>query len=204
MLTPIKSEMEQTPDLAFQARHFRTVLAGFKRNLDLLYEGQEIKPHIDSVAVAKAFANWRQAFDANRHLAAVNRSDFVLFSAGSMVKELLLAKPLSASEGLVAPGNVGLERWPEGYAYVSFCLSVAAAVLHNAGEGNLVNDKLANDAAFWDSFRENASEDPSSALGFFDLICGREPNWEAPDVPWARPAMKKGAPALARKEQNVL
>ena len=196
--------MEETPDLAYQARHFRTVLAGFKRNLDLLYEGRESKPHIDSVAVAKAFANWRQAFDANRHLAAVNRSDFVLFSAGSMVKELLLAKPLSASEGLAAPGNVGLERWPEGYAYVSFCLSVAAAVLHNAGEGDLVNDKFANDAAFWDSFRENASEDPSSALGFFDLICGLEPNWEAPDVPWARPAMRKGSQALPHREQDRL
>lgn len=196
--------MEQTPDLAYQARHFRTVLAGFKRNLDLLYEGRDAKPQIDSMAVAKAFANWRQAFDANRPLAAVNRSDFVVFSAGSMVKELLLAKPFMAPESLVAPGNVGLERWPEGYAYVSFCLSVAAAVLHNDGEGELVNDELANDAAFWDSFRENASEDPSSALGFFDLICGREPNWEAPDVPWLRPAMSKASPSLTRDEQNLI
>jgi hypothetical protein len=203
MLTPIKSEMEQTPDLANRARHFRTVLAGFKRNLDLLYEGIEPKPQVDSVAVAKAFANWRQSFDAGRHLASINRNDFVIYSAGSMVKELLLAKPLNISEGKEVPGNVGLSRWPEGYAYVSFCLSVAAAMLHKAGEGNLANDKLANDPAFWDSFRENATDDPSLALGFFDMICGREPNWEAPDVPWLRPAMSN--PAIpAPKPQAVL
>jgi hypothetical protein len=204
MLTPIRSEMEQTPDLVNKARHFRTVLAGFKRNLDLLYAGQPTKPQVDSVAVAKAFANWRQGFDAARHLANVNRSDFVVYSAGSMVKELLLAKPLSVAEGLSFPDNVGQERWPEGYAYVSFCLSVAAAVLQNSGEGGLVNEKLSNDAAFWDSFRENASEDASSALGFFDLICGHEPNWEAPDVPWLRPAMRHAAPAVAHKAPNLI
>jgi hypothetical protein len=201
---PIKSEMEQTPDLLHKARHFRTVLAGFKRNLDLLYEGRLDKPQIDSVAVAKAFANWRKDFDEARPLANLNRSDFVVFSAGSMVKELLLAKPLNAADSLSAAGNPGMERWPEGYAYVSFCLSVAAAVLHNAGEGELVNEKLASDAAFWDSFRENASEDPSSALGFFDMICGREPNWEAPDVPWLRPAMRKGQVTLAHKAQTLI
>ena len=204
MLTPIKSEMEQTPDLLHKARNFRTVLAGFKRNLDLLYAGRDGKPQIDSVAVAKAFANWRQGFDAARHLAVVNRSDFVVYSAGSMVKELLLAKPLAPSENLAPAGNPGLERWPEGYAYVSFCLSVAAAMLHNAGEGNIINEKLADDAAFWDSFRENATEDPGTALGFFDLICGREPNWEASDVPWLRPAMRKAGPLPAPKSQPVL
>lgn len=204
MLTPIRSEMEKTPDLAFRARHFRTVLAGFKRNLDLLYEGIEPKPQVDSVAVAKAFANWRQGFDAARHLASKNRSDFVVYSAGAMVKELLLAKPIITSESLAAPGNVGLSRWPEGYAYVSFCLSVAAAMLHNAGEGDLIDERVANDPAFWDSFRENASEDPGAAQGFFDMICGREPNWEAPDVPWLRPAMRGSTTLAAPKPQPVI
>lgn len=193
MLTPIRSEMEQTPDLAHQARHFRTVLAGFRRNLDLLYEGVEAKPQIDSVAVAKAFAHWRQDFDATRHLAEKNRSDFVIYSAGSMVKELMRARPL---QGAQAPGDqnhIGLSRWPEGYAYVSFCLSVASAVLHSMGEEGLINEKLADQASFWDSFRENALEDASTAIGFFDLICGLEPNWNAPDVPWARPAMGTAA-----------
>ena len=204
MLTPIRTEMEKTKDLAHQARNFRIILAGFKRNLDLLYEGQTGKPQVDSVAVAKAFANWRQSFDANRHLAEINRSDFVVFSAGSMVKELLLAKPLIAPDVLTDSKNVGLVNWPEGYAYVSFCLSVAAAVLHNVGEGGSINEKLADDPAFWKSFRENVSEDASLAVGFFDMICGQEPNWEAPDVPWLRPAMRKGQATLAHKAQNLI
>jgi hypothetical protein len=23
-------------------------------------------------------------------------------------------------------------------------------------------------------------------VAFFDLVCGQDPNWEAPDVPWLR------------------
>ena len=82
MLTPIKNEMDLSQDIVHEARQFRTLLAGFNRNIELLYENQGLKPQIDSVAMAKAFAKWRQAFDATRHLAAQNRGDFVVFSAG--------------------------------------------------------------------------------------------------------------------------
>ena len=47
---------------------------------------------------------------------------------------------------------------------------------------------VADDPGFWNSFRENTHEDPETAVGFFDLVCGREPNWAAPGVLWLRKA----------------
>ena len=47
-----------------------------------------------------------------------------------------------------------------------------------------------DDPAFWDTFKENTMESPASAIAFFDLVCGQEPNWDAPDVPWMRNALR--------------
>jgi hypothetical protein len=48
-----------------------------------------------------------------------------------------------------------------------------------------------DDPAFWDTFKENTLESPATAIAFFDLVCGQEPNWDAPDVPWMRKALKQ-------------
>ena len=196
---PIKGEMEHRADLVHQARHFRTVLDGFSRNVALLYSNQPVQPVIDSVALATAFSKWREVFDATRPYAEVNRPDFVVFSAGLLMKEMLLAKSLVISpETQLAVSETGLAQWPEGYAYASFCLSMAEAVLESMGQEGVVNDAVASKPDFWNSFRENAAENAASVLGFFDILCGIEPNWEGPDVFWFRPGFKA---AQASKQQ---
>ena len=193
MLKPVQQEIETTADLAHEARRFRTVLKSFERNLELLFQDSGLQPHVDHAALATAFANWRQRFDATKHLAEINRHDFVIYAAGLMLKELLAAKPLSAAPDPANPSALGehvLARWPEGYAYTSFCLSVASAILKEMGETKPIDDVLADDPAFWDSFRENTAESPAAAVAFFDLVCGNEPNWDAPDVPWLRHALR--------------
>ena len=144
--------------------------------------------------MATAFAKWRKRFDATKHHADTNRHDFVIYAAGLMLKELVDAKPLQAVPDLDAPDKLGnhvLARWPEGYAYTSFCLSVASAILKEMGEDELSGKGLAEDPAFWDSFKENSTESPATAVAFFDLVCGRDPNWDAPDVPWMRNAQRQ-------------
>jgi hypothetical protein len=193
MRTPIQTEMQAKTDLTHEARRFRTILQSFERNLDLLFRGSGLSPHVDHAALATAFAKWRQRFDATKHLAEINRRDFVVYAAGLMLKELVEAKPLQAMPSDDTP--VGLQdhvlaRWPEGYAYTSFCLSVAGAILQEMGEAELSGEGMADDPAFWDSFKENASESPALAVAFFDLVCGKDPNWDAPDVPWMRNALR--------------
>jgi hypothetical protein len=110
-----------------------------------------------------------------------------------MLKELLSSRPITA----ILPAELGLpalpetidhrlKRWPEGYAYTSFCLSVAAAVLGEMGDAEPSESGVADDPRFWDSFRENAAENPANAIAFFDMVVGIPPNWDAPDVPWMR------------------
>lgn len=193
MLTPLKSEVQKVDDLVHEARRFRTILWTFEKNIDLLFKGTGLAAEVDHEALAMAFSRWRQAFDQSKHLADINRQDFVIFAAGMMLKELLAARPITA----VVPSDLGLpaipetldhrlKRWPEGYAYTSFCLSVAAAVLHESGDMEPTESGVADDPRFWDSFRENVAENPANAIAFFDMVVGLQPNWSAPDVPWMR------------------
>lgn len=193
MLTPLKSEVLKVDDLAHEARRFRTILWSFEKNLDLLFKGQGLAAEVDHAALADAFSRWRQAFDQTKHLADIDRHDFVIYAAGLMLKELVEANPITAITGDTAalpalPENIDhrLKRWPEGYAYTSFCLSVAGAVLKEMGDIEPEAASATDDPRFWDSFRENVAENPANAIAFFDMVCGQQPNWEAPDVPWMR------------------
>jgi hypothetical protein len=206
MRTPLKTEMTGQTDLVHGARRFRTILQSFERNLDLLFKDSGLSPHVDHAALAQAFAKWRERFDATKHLADANRHDFVIYAAGLMLKELVDAKPLQAlptPNAPAVPADHVLARWPEGYAYTSFCLSVASAILSEMGEKDLPGEGLADDPAFWDSFKENTIESPASAVAFFDLVCGQDPNWDAPDVPWLRNAVR-GSKLLNSEQQSKL
>ncbi len=191
MLTPLKNEMQASGDLSHEFRRFRSILRSFERNLDLLFKGTAVVTEVDHAALATAFANWRKRFDESKYLAETNRHDFVIFAAGLMLKELVAAKPLKAiaravPDAVPALADHTLGRWPEGYAYTSFCLSVAAAILREMGEEEPDATQASDDPAFWDSFRENVTDSPANAVAFFDLVCGTNPNWDAPDVPWLR------------------
>lgn len=193
MRTPLKTEFSTKTDLTHELRRFRTILQSFERNLELLFKDSGLSPHVDHAALATAFAKWRQRFDATKHLAEANRHDFVIYAAGLMLKELVDAKPLQAlptPNAPAVPADHVLARWPEGYAYTSFCLSVASAILNEMGEDEISSESLADDPAFWDSFKENTLESPATAVAFFDLVCGKDPNWDAPDVPWLRNAVR--------------
>ena len=193
MLTPLKSEVLKVDDLSHEARRFRTIVWSFQRNLDLLFKDTGLTAKVDHAALAEAFARWRQKFDQSKHLADVNRYDYVIYAAGLMLRELIVAAPLKASKAEELPSLPGgidhpLARWPEGYAYTSFCLSVAAAILKELGDDEPLPAEVADDPGFWNSFRENTLENPETAVGFFDLVCGEEPNWAAPGVLWLRKA----------------
>ncbi len=210
MLTPLKSEVLKVDDLNHEARRFRTILWSFEKNIELLFKGTGLAAEVDHAALAEAFTRWRQAFDQTKHLADINRQDFTLFAAGMMLKELLAARPITA----IVPDQLGLpvlpatidhrlKRWPEGYAYTSFCLSVASAVLREMGDAEPPESGVADDPKFWDSFRENAAENPANAIAFFDMVVGLSPNWAAPDVPWMRQTFLDRRKALqVEKAQN--
>lgn len=194
MLTPLKPEVQELKNPSHEARRFRTILQTFERNAELLFSGTAYEASVDHAALAEAFSNWRQTFDQSRHLADVDRADFVIYAAGLMVKELIAAAPLKVTPRAEAPAKTlrddvsrRIERWPEGYAYASFCVSLAAAILSQGG-AEIEPEAVTDSPQFWETFRENALESPANAIAFFDLICGRKPNWDFPDVPYLRTA----------------
>lgn len=205
MLTPLKTEVLEVNDLNHEARRFRTILWSFERNIDLLFKDTGLITAVNHEALAEAFSRWRKAFDSSKHLAEIDRRDFVIYASGLMLKELIVAAPLSAdgTSGEVA-ANVDqrLQCWPEGYAYTSFCLSVAAAVLKEMGAEEPVSSAKTDDLKFWDSFRENSLESPAIAIAFFDLVCGQEPNWDAPDVPWMRRVFDRQKKLKSKENQS--
>jgi hypothetical protein len=193
MLTPLKTEIQTVGDLVHEARRFRTILWTFERNIELLFRDTGLVASVNHEALAEAFSRWRNAFDSSKFLAEGDRRDYVIYAAGLMLKELIAAAPLKAVEGK-DPGlsNLPLDidhrlrRWPEGYAYTSFCLSVAGAIIKEMGAAEPVAAAKVDDPRFWDSFRENTLDSPAMAVAFFDLVCGQEPNWDAPDAPLLR------------------
>jgi hypothetical protein len=195
MKTPLTNAVNQINDLAHEARRFRTVLWTFERNLELVFQNTALTAQVDHAALATAFSNWRQRFDETKYLADTNRHDFVIFAAGLMLKELVAAAPIktvarATSDAALVTTDHRLARWPEGYAYTSFCLSVASAILREMGESEPEDSGPSDDPAFWDTFKENTASSPETAIAFFDMVCGQEPNWDAPDVPWMRRALK--------------
>jgi hypothetical protein len=211
MLTPLKTEVLKVDDLAHEARRFRTILWSFEKNIELLFKGTGLAAEVDHAALAEAFSRWRQAFDETKHLADIDRRDFVIYAAGMMLKELLAARPITA----IVPSDLGLpaipdsldhrlRRWPEGYAYTSFCLSVAAAVLSEMGDTEPKESGVADDPKFWDSFRENVAEVPANAIAFFDMVVGLKPNWTAPDVPWMRRTFVDLKQSIEEKKSKAL
>lgn len=190
MLTPLKPEISGLADPSHEARRFRTILWAFERNTELLLAGSGITYRVDHGALAQAFATWRQDFDATKHLAAVDRRDYVIYAAGLMLRELLVTKPLAltgpATSTLPALPDNRFERWPEGYAYTSFCLAFVSSIIGSDGSELPRLDGDGTGKGFWESFRENATEQPAMAIAFFDFICGQKPNWDAPDAPHLR------------------
>ena len=191
MLTTLAQEMSSVGDLTHEARRYRVILESFNRNVELLFGNGSISPHVNPVALAEAFSDWKSAFEASHQLASVNRTDFVFCAAGLMLRELIKARPLVDLENVAIDGiPVAASDWPEGYAYVNFCVSMAEAVLSNMGVETKVNQKLFEKREFWQSFRENVAENVSTAPGFLDLLFGNEPNWNGPDIPLFRTGMR--------------
>jgi hypothetical protein len=195
MLTSLTQEMGAIRNLSHDAQRFRTILKSFERNAELVFQGSGHAHVVDHTALAHAFAQWRKVFDQTKGLADTNRRDYVIYAAGLMMKELTTAKPIKLSQqsdstpaNLPALNNAKhLERWPEGYAYASFCVALASAVLAQDGT-ELTIEAITERPGFWDSFRENVEENSSNAVAFFDLICGLKPNWDYPDVAHLRAA----------------
>lgn len=169
---------------ARRLRWFRMALHGYLEHL-----GEELgcEFELDEPRVADAFVAWLRAVEAQRPVDPVARRDYFEFAAGLMLRHLIQAMPVRAR---TAPSRADSDSaaafWPEGYACATFCLTVARAALRQEFGEDAETPSVSLDLRTWWSFRENTLEDPATAVGFFDLMLGREPTWLFPTLFSAR------------------
>ncbi|WP_181703930.1 hypothetical protein [Chthonobacter albigriseus] len=191
------SSIVRVPDVGHRVRQLRWFQSTFRRHAALVMGEHGLSGEVDGTRLTSAFLAWLERFHATRFYARMNRPDFICYTAGCMLSELIRAEPLRVR--VVQPGLGGpAEVWPAGFVYVSYCLSVAAAVQEQDIGAPLSPAAILDRADIWTSFRENAEEDPATAISFFDLFVGRRPNWTTPEMPILRPAARAGSRLEAR------
>jgi hypothetical protein len=148
--------------------------------------------------LAGAFLNWADAFSRERGHSTIDRRDFVVYSGGLMLKQLMEAAPAQLQPGQ-APGDpISLDPlaaivafWPEGFLCTYYCLTVVSSILETDFDEDVSIAPSFEELRVWQSFRENVQGDPALAVSFFDMFLGREPNWAFPDSLLSRPVIRQ-------------
>lgn len=164
-------------------RRLRWFIESFREQLRDTAAETGIEFGLDEQKLAASFLDWLRAFEAQKPSSPDDRRAYVGFAAGLMLRMLVKHKPLAVVQGPARadPGNPA-HFWPEGYAYVAYCLRVRAAVLEQDFREETRTVPELGDVRTWWSFRENVREDPGLAIAFLDLFAGDEPVWSMPDL----------------------
>ena len=194
--------VKDVPDLRHRVRQLRWFKASFRQHTQLVAQRYNLSVKVDDMRLTEAFLDWAERFQIEREYAKLDRKDFVTFTAGLLLRELLHSHPVTSETALpiaaVAPASDNTwpiaQAWPEGFICTNYCICILAAVLEQEGM-TLTLPAIADDLRTWLSYRENVGEDPSRAIAFLDLMTGNEPNWFMPDSIASRSAMKRAIDA---------
>jgi hypothetical protein len=177
-------QLPATPEpVRVAVRRFRWLRRALADQLAAITAETGVDYRIDDRKLAAAFVSWLRRVEAqNPHNADLRRA-FFSFAAGVMLHELIRTMPVEAG-----PLPEGADReeaeyfWPEGFACTVFCVNVFAAVLAQEFDATTEVAPTFRDIRSWWSFRENAAEQASSVIGFFDVFVGEEPDWDMPMI----------------------
>lgn len=187
-LTKVEMPSAGNAPIRKSARRLRWFKETLHRQVDALTKQTGIDYSVDDNKVRALFLRWLDAFEAQKPAELDDKSDFVDFASGLMLRELINSKPVSVTS---LPPNANQDNpayyWPEGYLYVVLCLNIRAAVFELDFDIEKHVSPNMEDLRTWRSFKENVEiEDPNLAIGFFDLFAGSEPNWTMPSIFSAR------------------
>lgn len=190
--------LENVPDVRHRVRRLHWFQQSFKNEAAILGTRYNLTFQIDDRALVKAFFSWATFFEAQRGDAKRDRSDFAIFAGGLMLRELLRAVPAKCRAktqyndlGAHDPIADICAFWPDGYLYTTFCMNLVQTILKQDFGICLAPYPRLDYLPAWHSFRENIAEDSSLAVPFFDLLLGKEPNWNSPQHFHSRPEVQR-------------
>ena len=194
-----KDELALMPDLRHRLRRLRWFNATFRANAKAVSTAYGLRFEIDETRLTRAFLDWIEIVEAQKRFAEIDRADFIVFTAGLVLRELIRQDPAKAviddrrAEMLDAGEKTAeiVRFWPEGFLYTNYCVSAVAAIYEQEFGKAPTIDKCADDLRTWWSYRENVAEMPAYAVAFLDRFLGAEPNWIAPDHAPSRHAMQQ-------------
>ncbi|QPC85959.1 hypothetical protein GA830_03830 [Mesorhizobium sp. NBSH29] len=194
-----KDELASMPDLGHRLRRLRWFNVTFRANAKAVAAAYGLRFDIDAARLTRAFLDWVEIMESEKRFAAVNRADFIVFTAGLVLRELIRQEPARATvvplrAGVALPSEKAMEIvrfWPEGFLYTNYCVSVVSAIYEQEFGQAPAIDQCADDLRTWWSYRDNVAEMPSYAVAFLDRFLGAEPNWVAPGSAAARYAMQQ-------------
>ena len=184
MAAPTAELLRQTEQpVRKSVRRLRWFRHSFREQVRQIALGTGVEFAVDDRALAATFLEWLRAFEAQKPASVEAKRAYVGFAAGLMLRALVRHKPLRAVK---KPQNADETNpayyWPEGYAYVAYCLNIRAAVLEQDFRDDTKTAPELSEIRNWWSFKENVAENPSLTLAFLDLFAGEEPRWTMPDV----------------------
>jgi len=200
-----KNELALMPDLRHRLRQLRWFRATFRANARAVTAHYGTRFHIDEAKLTRVFFDWVEMVEARKDFARVDRADFIIFSAGLALKELIRQAPVR----VVADAEPKIQDdatarivhfWPEGFLYTNYCVCAIAALFEQEFGRTPELSRCADDLRTWWSYRENTQEMPAFAVAFLDLFLGSEPNWIAPEIVESRPAMREAQVALSARK----
>lgn len=162
-------------------RRLRWFVGSFSSQLDEITRETGVVFSLDEQRLADVFMAWLRDFEAQKPRDPRDRKSYVGFAAGLMLRNLMSKKPVAVvSSPVDADKTNPAYYWPEGYAYVAYCLNVRSAVLEQDFDEARATSPEFDEIRTWWSFRENVGEDPNLAIAFLNAFAGDEPDWTMP------------------------
>lgn len=173
--------LTNTP-MRIAARQMRWLRRAFIDHVRALERQFDCRFEVDTTKLGAAYGHWLRAVERERRSGPADRRQFMDFAASLMMQELVREAPLVC---ISAPARAKREEpiafWPEGLAYTLFCLHVHAAVIREEYGEVPARDERLEQISFWWTYRENSLDDYRTVSGFFQLMLGYVPNWDAPN-----------------------
>ncbi len=189
----LRDAVDRSPDLVHRVRGLRFFLHHIEKGIGEIAGHEGYRAVIDEKRAARLFLSWVDDVNAQKEMAAVDRRDYMIFSAGLLLRCLIAETVIRVEPGTRSAAGQGVvpnplvAYWPEGYFATVYCLTVLDVVMRQEGMPGLELRPEAGDLRTWASFRENCREAPSLAVPFLDLFLGNQPNWTLPTDASARP-----------------
>lgn len=160
------------------AQRLRWFVAEFKTQVSKIGDETGNAFKVDETKLTEVFAEWLKEFISQKPSNPDDNLEYVGFAAGLMLRALIRHQPIrTVSVPDAADKTNPAYFWPEGYAYVAFCLNVRGLVIKADFDHEQHPSAVIDDLRTWWSFKENVEQDPTQAIGFLDLFAGDQPEW---------------------------